>query len=314
LSRQEATVVFMGSPDFALPSLEALVESGRYRPALVVTQPDRQKGRGRRLLPTPVKTRALQLGLPVEEMSKANYSEVAARIAAVAPDLVVVVAFGIIIKEDLLRLPRHGCVNVHASLLPKYRGVSPIQAAILAGDRETGCTTMMIDAGIDTGGVLLRAPVEIQPRETAGTLSERLSLIGAELLVRTLDGLRDGSVTPSPQGESASPYTRKIKKTDGEIDWSQDAQAVERLVRAMTPWPGAYTFRGGKRLIVEEAVVADGRYAGVTPATIVSLAPLVVSCGNGFLELRRLKPEGKKSMTPEAYLAGHPASTGDVLK
>jgi methionyl-tRNA formyltransferase len=246
-------------------------------------------------------------------MSKANYVEVVADIAALSPDVVVVVAFGIIIKEDLLAMPALGCVNVHASLLPKYRGVSPIQAAILAGESETGCTTMRMDAGIDTGDVLLQSVTAIGPDDTAGSLSDRLSVSGAELLVRTLDGLRDGSVTPAPQGESPTKYAKKIKKEHGEIDWSRDAASVERRVRAMTPWPSAYTYFRGKRLIVSEAAISDEPAKDVPPGAVVSVDPLVIACGGGALALRRLKPEGKKSMALAAFLAGHPMEPGDKL-
>jgi methionyl-tRNA formyltransferase len=301
----------MGSPEFALPTLDALVESGRYRPVMVVTQPDRQRGRGRRTSPTPVKARASDLGIPVREMAKPNYAEVTQDITAIRPDAIVVVAFGIIIKRDLLELPTYGCVNVHASLLPKYRGVSPIQAAILAGDRVTGCTTMMMDEGVDTGGLLLQDTTEIRPDDTAGTLSQRLAELGAGLLIRTLDGLRSGSIAPVSQDDSKSSYTNKIKKTDGEIDWSRDAASLERHVRAMTPWPSAYTFRGGNRLIVIDASVVDD--GGGRPGTVVSLNPLRVACKSGALEIHLLKPEGKRGMTPDAYLAGYPLKTGEVL-
>lgn len=303
----------MGSPDFALPSLEALQESERYGPVLVVTQPDRARGRGKQLSPTPVKARALELNTPVLEMSKANYADAVVRITEARPDLIVVVAFGVILKEDLLTLPPLGCINVHASLLPKYRGVSPIQAAILAGERETGCSTMLMDEGVDTGEILLQASLSIPPGETAGGLSERLSALGAELLIRTLDGLLDGTVTPTPQDDALSSYVKKISKTDGEIDWSQTALEIERRIRAMTPWPSAYTFHQGRRLIVVEAVVAGGDHPGVEPGAVVSPDPLVVACGTGTLEIRRLKPEGKKEMTPAAYLAGRPVQTGEVL-
>jgi len=303
----------MGSPDFALPSLEALVESKRYRPSLVVTQPDRQRGRGKQVLPTPVKARAQDLGVTVVEMSKANYEDAVARVASVEPDVIVVVAFGIILRDDLLQLPRFGCVNVHASLLPRHRGVSPIQASILAGDEQTGCSTMLIDSGVDTGGVLLQEATGISADDTAGTLSERLSKLGADLLVRSLDGLLDGTIAPVPQDDSASNYTRKIKKSMGVIDWRLDAPSVDRHIRAMSPWPSAYTFVYGRRLIVESAVPAQGTYAAAVPGTVVSLEPMVISCGAGHVEIRRLKPEGKKSMAPGAFLAGHTMSVGDAL-
>lgn len=312
MSSRDATVVFMGSPEFAVPTLGALADSKRYHPVLVVTQPDRQKGRGKKTLPTATKIRATELGIPVREMSKSNYGEVVADITSLQPDVIVAVAFGIIVKQDLLELPRFGCVNVHASLLPNHRGVSPIQAAILAGDRETGCTTMLMDAGIDTGDILLTATTEIRPDDTAGMLSGRLSLLGAELLIRTLDELWDGSLQPTPQVPTPSAYTTKIKKSHGEIDWSQDAAVIERRVRAMTPWPSAFTFRRGRRLIIVGAAVSDEKSKGAAPGTVVSLDPLTVACGLGALEILSLKPEGKKAMTPQAYLAGRPIEIGAV--
>lgn len=314
MSQSRVKVVFMGSPDFALPSLEALVQSGRYHPTLVVTQPDRQRGRGKRVQPTPVKSRALELGIEVAEMSKANYEEQVARIASIGPEIVVVVAFGIIVKEDLLRLPRYGCVNVHASLLPRHRGVSPVQAAILSGDSETGCSTMMIDAGVDTGDVLLQEKTAIAPDDTAGTLGDRLSKLGAGLLVRTLDGLLDGTVAPTPQDDALSTYARKIKKDHGAVDWRLDAPAIERRIRAMSPWPTAYTFVRGRRLIIERASLARGAHAAADPGTVVSLRPLVVACGGGHIELGRVKPEGKNSMDPDAFLSGYELTVGDLFE
>lgn len=304
-------VVFMGTPDFAVASLDALEASGRYRPALVVSQPDRPRGRGRRTVPTPVRARAMELGIETREMSKDNYAAVVSEIAALTPDVVVVVAFGIIIKRDLLELPRLGCVNVHASLLPRHRGVSPIQAAILAGDTETGCTTMHIDEGIDTGDILLCERTDILPTDTAGSLSERLAALGGGLLVRTLDGLFEGSVTPVPQGETPTPYTKKIRKRHGEIDWSKDAVSLWRRVRAMTPWPSAFTFIDGARVIVTAAEpVADCRGE---PGALVSLDPFRVACAEGCLEIIGLRPEGKKSMSPNAFLAGHRLRKGQRL-
>jgi methionyl-tRNA formyltransferase len=305
-------VVFMGSPDFALPSLEALVARDRFAPRLVVSQPDRPRGRGRRVVPTPIRARALEAGIPTEVMTRKTYKAGVERIAALEPDVVIVVAFGIILKRDLLELPAMGCVNVHASLLPRHRGVSPIQAAILAGDDVTGCTTMRIDEGIDTGDVLLKETTPIRPDDTAGTLSERLANLGAPLLVRTLEGLADGSVRPRPQGESGATYTRKITKDDGAIDWTRPAVDVERRVRAMTPWPSAHTRAparaGSSRLIIIEAALARG---SAHPGTVLSLRPLTVACGDGALELRRVKPEGRGVMDAAAYLSGHALEAGD---
>jgi methionyl-tRNA formyltransferase len=246
-------------------------------------------------------------------MSKENYAEVASEIASLAPDVIVVTAFGIIIKEDLLDLPRYGCVNVHASLLPKYRGVSPIQEALLAGDEETGCTTMKMDAGIDTGDILMKESLVIRAEDNAGILSERLSRLGAELLVRTLDGLWDGTVVGTAQDDSLSSYTKKIKKTDGEINWSLDAAVLVRRVRAMTPWPSAYTFRDGRRLIIVEAIEASGADvdADTHAGNVLRVDPLTVVCGRGGLVIRRLKPEGRQVMSTESYLTGHPLEIGD---
>jgi methionyl-tRNA formyltransferase len=303
-------VVFMGTPDFAVASLDALCKSGRYQPVLVVSQPDRPRGRGRRTAPTPVRARAMECGIETREMSKDNYGAVVAELAALAPDIVVVVAFGIIIKRDLLELPRLGCVNVHASLLPRHRGVSPIQAAILAGDDVTGCTTMRIDEGIDTGDVLLESRTRVEPGETAGSLSGRLAGMGADLLVRTIDGLVDGTVVPRPQSEDGATYTHKIQKADGEIDWSLPAIDVDRHIRAMTPWPSAFTSLADRRLIVVDAVPREIDTGGARPGTVLSTRPLVVACAPGAMELRTVKPQGRGAMGADAFLAGHDLSPG----
>jgi methionyl-tRNA formyltransferase len=301
----------MGSPDFAVPSLEALVESKRFAPSLVVSQPDRPRGRGREVSPTPVRQRAIERGIPSITMSKETYADGVRAITDLKPDIVVVVAFGLILRRDLLDLPKYGCVNVHASLLPKYRGVSPIQAAILAGDKTTGCTTMHIDEGVDTGDILLQEETPILDTDTAGVLFDRLAGIGAKLLIRTLDGLVDGSVAPRKQDSSQATHTKKIKKEHGAIDWSRDAAYLSRHVRAMSPWPTAYTFHEKTRLIVEAAAV--GPRTTTKPGTIVSLAPLAVATGDGTLELRVVHPEGKRAMTSQEFVAGHRLQVGDVF-
>ena len=301
----------MGSPDFAVPSLEALVASKRFVPVLVVSQPDRPRGRGREVSPTPVRQRAIDLGIDSNQMSRETYGAGVRAVTDAKPDIVVVVAFGLILRRDLLDLPKHGCINVHASLLPKYRGVSPIQAAILAGDATTGCTTMHIDEGVDTGEMLLQEATPIHDTDTAGSLSDRLADIGAKLLVKTLDGLIDGSVKPKPQDHAFATHTKKIKKEHGAIDWSLDAAYLARHVRAMSPWPTAYTFRGDVRLIVEEATAVAGKSG--QPGAIVSLEPLRVATGDGALEVRAVRPEGKGTMTAREFVAGHRVAVGDVL-
>lgn len=313
MSPSSLRIVFMGSPDFAVPTLDALIESRRFAPIAVVSQPDRGRGRGKKLSPTPVKARAIECGIPVREMSAESYGGVVGWLQELSPDVIVVVAFGIILKPDLLELPPYGCLNVHASLLPKYRGVSPIQASILAGDCETGCTTMRMDEGIDTGDVLLQESLDILPGDTAGTLSERLAALGARLMVRTLDGLRDGSVTPRPQSDDGSSYVRKIKKSHGRIDWSKSAIEVERQIRAMTPWPSAFTFHGEIRLIVTAARAEPQAAHDSTPGRVLSVDPLTVACRTGTLVIEAVKPEGKREMKPAAYAAGHALGTGDFF-
>lgn len=304
-------VVFMGSPDFAVPSLDALIASKRFAPLLVVSQPDRPRGRGREISPTPVRQRAIDRGIPSITMSKETYAKGVAAITKVEPDIIVVVAFGLILRSDLLDLPKHGCINVHASLLPKYRGVSPIQAAILSGDATTGCTTMHIDPGVDTGDMLLQEEIAILDTDTAGTLTGRLAELGAKLLVRTLDGLIDGSVTPQKQDHANATHTRKIRKEHGAIDWSKDAAYLSRQVRAMSPWPTAYTFHGSVRLIVEAAAV--GPKSTANPGTIVSLDPFAIATGEGTLELQSVRPEGRRAMTAREFVAGYRLKVGDIL-
>ena len=305
-------IVFMGSPDFAVPSLDALHASGRYAPRLVVSQPDRPRGRGRAVDPTPVRARALDLGIPTLTMTKETYAPGVEVIREQTPDAIIVVAFGLILRSDLLHMPPFGCVNVHASLLPRHRGVSPIQAAILAGDAVTGCTTMRIDEGVDTGNVLLRATTPITPDDTAGTLTARLATLGADLLIPTLDGVFDGTVHEVPQEEGAT-LTKKIRKHHGLIDWSRDAAYAWRHIRAMTPWPSAYTYHRGRRVQIDAATVAQTNPTRAAPGTVLSVDPLVVACGEGALEIRTLRPEGRRAMTPAEFRAGNTLEKGDVF-
>jgi methionyl-tRNA formyltransferase len=311
LAEHVSTIVFMGSPEFAVTTLDALRRAAGFEVVRVVTQPDRPKGRGQRLAPTPVKAYAIEHGLPVGTMTKADYAEVVAGLRALDPDFVVVASFGIILKKDLLELPRRGCVNLHASLLPKYRGVSPIQAAILAGDAETGCTTMLMDEGIDTGAMLLSTRVPVDPVDTAATLERKLAAAGGPLVIKTLAGILNGSVKPAAQDDARATYTKKVRKEHGAIDWTKSAAAIERQVRAMLPWPTAYTGFSGKRLIVLEAAVSAG--ATGPPGAVLSEKPFVVAAGEGALEIRRVKVEGKAEMTARALLSGYRLKPGDRL-
>ncbi|HSO19822.1 MAG TPA: methionyl-tRNA formyltransferase, partial [Desulfosarcina sp.] len=279
------TIVYMGTPDFAVPSLETLHGSG-HTVLAVVTQPDRPKGRGRKLTPPPVKVAAEHLGIPVLQPETVRTDAFHRHMAELAPDLFVVAAFGQILPQTLLDIPKIGAINVHASLLPQHRGAAPIQWAIIEGDRETGITTMMMDAGMDTGDILLAEKTSIGPEETAAELHDRLSEMGARTLARTLARLQDGSLTRTPQDHEKATYAPMLKKTDGEIDWSQPAEQIERRIRGMTPWPGAFTFTDDMRLRIFKARVLD-REISVPPGTILECIPgeLRVATGKAALAI-----------------------------
>ena len=306
-------VVFMGSPEFAVPTLEALLAAPDLDVVCVVSQPDRPKGRGKKVSPTPVRQLAGARGLPTVEMSKKNYVETVAALAPLKPDFVVVAAFGLILRADILDMPTRGCVNLHPSLLPRHRGVSPIQTAILAGDSETGCTTMLIDEGVDTGDVLLSHSIAIADDDTAGSLEEKLAQLGAPLVVDTLRRFVDGTVHAKKQDDRLATVTKKIKKEDGLINWEASAQEIWRRVRAMTPWPSAFTVFRDRRLIVLRAAVGDGPAPADRPGKIVSLDPLAVAAGDGVIELVTVKVEGKKEMSAQSFLAGYQPRVADVL-
>jgi methionyl-tRNA formyltransferase len=310
---QTSKLVFMGSPEFAVPTLEALVAAPDFDVALVVSQPDRPKGRGKKIAPTPVRQCAIEHDIPTREMSKENYAEVVAELTPIVPDFVVVAAFGLILRIDLLDMPTRGCVNLHPSLLPRYRGVSPVQAAILAGDAETGCTTMLMDEGVDTGDMLLSKSIAIAEDDTAGTLERKLADLGAPLVVDTLGRIVAGTASPTKQDNRLATLTKKIKKEHGLIDWTHKADAVLRRIRAMTPWPSAYTAYGDRRLILLRAVAGASSTGDARPGEVLSLDPLAVATGAGVVELVTVKVEGKKEMSAQAFLAGYRPQVGDVL-
>lgn len=293
----------MGSPEFAVPSLEALAHG--YTIAGVVTQPDRPAGRGRNLTPPPVKTLALQLGLPVIQPVRIRQPEAMQQLRVWAPDVIVVVAFGQILRQDVLELPPFGCINVHASLLPRWRGAAPVQAAILHGDREIGVSIMRLDAGIDTGPVYRKQAMEIQPDDTAASLSQRLARLGADVLLDTLPGILDGSLTPQPQDESQATYASMLKKEDGELDFSQPAMSLANKVRAFSPWPGAFTTWQDQPLKIHQARAA----LRASPAHATGQHAIVdgypaIATADGYLVLENLQPAGKKAMDGKSFLAG----------
>lgn len=293
-------VVFMGSPDFALPSLQAA--AAELDVVGVVTQPDRQAGRGRKLAVSAVKAAAERLGLPVFQPVKLRAPEAVQQLREWQPDLIVVAAFGQILSQEVLDLPVHGSINVHASLLPRWRGASPVQQAILHGDRQTGVTIMRMDAGLDTGPVLAMAAVEIGADETGGSLSVRLAGLGARLLVETVPGYLSGRIAPAPQPETGDTYAPRLKKTDGLLAFDRPAAELERMVRAFHPWPGTFFVLHDVRVKVIAADARPGRAAPGRRAVVDGFP--AVGTASGTLILREVQPDGKKSMPGDAFLLG----------
>lgn len=291
----------MGSPDFSLPTLRQLAQI--YQVVGVVTQPDRASGRGRELKAPPVKLLAQELNIPVIQPQKLREPEAMQQLREWNPDLIVVAAFGQILKKDVLDLPKFGCINVHASLLPRWRGAAPINAAVLAGDEETGVTIMKMDVGLDTGPMLSMKRIRIKPDDTAGSLFEALSTLGADLLIETLPIYMDGKIEPEPQPEDGATYAPMLKKEDGRLDFNQSAIELERRIRAMNPWPGAWFEWNGNLLKVSRGVVNEGRGKEVGSRLIVDGRP-AVRCADGILILDEVQPPGKKVMPGKAFLSG----------
>lgn len=291
----------MGSPDFSLPTLRQLAQI--YQVVGVVTQPDRASGRGRELKAPPVKLLAQELNIPVIQPQKLREPEAMQQLREWNPDLIVVAAFGQILKKDVLDLPKFGCINVHASLLPRWRGAAPINAAVLAGDEETGVTIMKMDVGLDTGPMLSMKRIRIKPDDTAGSLFEALSTLGADLLIETLPVYMDGKIAPEPQPEDGATYAPMLKKEDGRLDFNQSAIELERRIRAMIPWPGAWFEWNGNLLKVSRGVVNEGRGKEVGSRLIVDGRP-AVRCADGILILDEVQPPGKKIMPGKAFLSG----------
>jgi methionyl-tRNA formyltransferase len=300
-------LVFLGTPAFAVPTLESLVAGG-YDVLSVVTQPDRPSGRGRRLAASPVKDAALRLGLLVYQPERVRRPEAVAALAGLRPDAMVVVGYGQILPQTVLDIPPHGIINVHASLLPEYRGAAPMQWAIANGARRTGVTTMRIDAGLDTGDMLLKAETEIGPDETALELGARLAPMGAALLIETLERIE--SIAPHKQDAAQATYAPLLKKENGLIDWRQPAQAIHNRVRGFQPWPGAYTRFRGQQLHIWKSRLAAA--AAGEPGLLTS-HPLAVVCGQGSLEPIEVQLEGRKRITAEEFANGQHITGHDIL-
>ena len=310
-------IIFMGTPPLAATVLEALLREESFNVIAVVTQPDQPKGRDLKLQPSAVKELALKSNLPVLQPERAREPQFIKQIRGLQPGLIVVVAYGQILPQALLDVPKFGCLNVHTSLLPKYRGAAPIQWAILNGDSETGVTIMKMDAGLDTGAIVSEERTAITDDDTAATLHDRLAQLGGALLVQTIPDYVSGKILPRPQPAEGASYARKIKKEDGELDWSQPARVLWNRVRGLTPWPGTYTFlqRGPAPTLLKILRAEVVEQSSGPPGEILSANRdgIVVACGEGALRILELQREGGKRLTAEQFLAGYPIATDEKL-
>ena len=304
-------ILFMGTPDFAAGSLKSLIDAG-YEITAVVTQPDRPKGRSGQPVFSPVKEVAVAAGIPVLQPVRIKNPEDTAKLLEYPADIYVIAAFGQILSKEILDQPRLGCINVHASLLPKYRGASPIQRVILDGEKETGITIMQMNEGLDTGDILYKKSLELSPDETFETLHDRLMNLGGEALLEALPLIEEGKITPVIQNDSLSNYAPLIKKEDGKIDWKKTSDQLYAQVRAFNPWPGAFTRQGGKVLKIWGAEPAEGKG---NPGEIIEVdkKSFTVACGEGALKIVSLQPEGKKKMDTASFLLGNKIETGTKL-
>lgn len=299
-------IVYMGTPDIAAVILKRLIGEP-YKIVLAVTQPDRPKGRGKELAKSPVKLVAEEAGIPVFQPLKLRDPEAVKAVAKAKPDMIVVAAFGQILPKAVLDLPKYGCINVHASLLPAYRGAAPIQWSIIDGQRETGITIMKMDEGLDTGDILLQKSIAISPEETGGSLHDRLAELGADALVEAIPGVIDGSLKPVPQGEMTTPYAKQLTKEMGRLDFTKSAEELARTVRGLDPWPGTYTDLDGKLLKIWKAEPVILQNTGMAPGTITDITKksFTYVTAVGGLRITELQPEGKRRMTTEEFLRGY---------
>ncbi|MEA3464493.1 MAG: methionyl-tRNA formyltransferase [Thermodesulfobacteriota bacterium] len=311
IEEKSIRTVFMGTPDFALSTLAGLIDL-ELNMVGVFTQPDRPKGRGKKLAAPPVKELAAKHGIPVFQPQRLRDEEAVVQVAELAPDLIVVVAYGQILPQSVLDIPKYGCINVHASLLPRHRGAAPINKAIIDGDQIAGVTTMMMDIGLDTGDMLVKHSVDIFPQETAGQLHDRLAKLGCEAMVETVARLCAGTLKRESQDDSQSTYASMMKKEDGRIDWQQDAATIHNLVRGLDPWPGAYTTLEGETLKVADTRVCEG--SGVSGTVLHADGDgVIVACGDGALKIDGLQLPGKKRLCAADFLRGRTLEVGTQL-
>ena len=306
-------VIFMGTPDFSVKALESIINAG-HEVAAVVTQPDKKKGRGNQMQFPPVKETALQYSLDVYQPERVRDEEFVEFLRSLNADIIVVSAFGQILPKSILEMTKYGCINIHASLLPKYRGAAPIQWSIIDGEEKTGVTIMQMNEGLDTGDILEVEEVEISPEETGGSLFDKLADIGAGLVVRTMEHIEQGTINPIKQEEDKSNYAKRLTKELGNIDFSKSAESIERLIRGLNPWPSAYTKLNGKTLKIWCADVADREYEGVAGEIVdVDRQAFYVKTGEKTLAVKELQLEGKKRMETQAFLLGFNIEKGVIL-
>lgn len=307
-------ILFMGTPDFSVPTLKTLIRS-KHQVVGVVSQPDRPKGRGKQLQPTEVKEVALKHNIPVYQPARVREEGFAETIKALEVDIAVVIAFGQILPKAFLDIPKFGCINIHASLLPQYRGAGPIQRSIINGDAVTGVTTMYMDVGMDTGDMLLKEEVLLDEKETGGSLFDKLSRVGGTLVLKTLAALEDGTLKRTPQDHAAATYAPMLDKKLGNIDWKMSAEEIERLVRGLNPWPSAYTYMNGKMLKIWEADVVDLQDKTIESGTVavVGSESFIIKCGKKGLLIKSLQVQGKKRMATNDFLRGYSVEPGTRL-
>ncbi len=307
-------VIFMGTPEFAVPSLEALLQ--KHEVVLVVTQPDKPKGRGKKMMPTPIKACAMAHGIPVLQPEKVKEAQVIEELRKYQPDLIAVTAFGQILTEPILELPKYGCINVHGSLLPKYRGAAPMQWAIINGETVTGITTMYMAKGLDSGDMLLKKEVTILPQDTFAQVHDKMAEVGAQLLLDTLDALEAGTLKRIPQDHDAATYAPMITRETGHIDWNHSGQDIQNLIRGLNPAPAAYTVYEGETLKIFSAERLEMPTEGDDCGMIVSVTKkgFAVACKDCCLLITELQAKGGKRMTADAYLRGHEIKTGVLLQ
>lgn len=307
-------IVYMGTPDFAVYALESIISAG-HEVSAVITQPDKPQGRSKALVPTPVKKKALEHDIPVYQPEKVREEETVNMLKNINPDAIVVAAYGQILPESILNIPKYGCINIHASLLPKYRGAAPIEWSIIDGEEKTGVTTMYMEKGLDTGDMIEKTEIVIEKDDTGETLHDKLALAGAELILTTLDALEEGTATRTKQDDSKSCYASMLNKDMGNIDFTKSATEIERLIRGLIPWPCAYTKIDGKTVKLYKAEVKAIDSKDYMPGEIIEVTKktFTIACGEDALIIRSLQPEGKKQMDTVAYLNGNKLSVGMMV-